>query len=301
MPVARIAAVALAAACLGAAAPPAAPPVASPAVVGRLGDARLIEVSGIAASRRVAGRWWVHNDSGDGPYLYAIDASGALQGVVQIDGVLALDWEDIASFTRDGKAWLLVADSGDNLGLRPEYELIAIEEPALPEDGSTLHVQAAWQLRYRYPGGAPHDTEAMAVDAAEGNVYLMPKFVEPPTLYRLPLRAGHAIVEAQAVGTLAPPAGTSLTQAPKFRPTALDFSADGRHAAVLGYRSVWIYPRKAGESWPNALAHAPRRVAVSPPLRQPEALGFAADSRSLLLGGEGTGQPLLRVAIDPAH
>ena len=158
MPVARIAAVALAAACLGAAAPPAAPPVALPAVVGRLGDARLIEVSGIAASRRVAGRWWVHNDSGDGPYLYAIDASGALQGVVQIDGVLALDWEDIASFTRDGKAWLLVADSGDNLGLRPEYELIAIEEPALPEDGSTLHVQAAWQLRYRYPGGAPHDT-----------------------------------------------------------------------------------------------------------------------------------------------
>ena len=301
MPVARIAAVALAAACLGAAAPPAAPPVALPAVVGRLGDARLIAVSGIAASRRVAGRWWVHNDSGDGPYLYAIDASGALQGVVQIDGVLALDWEDIASFTRDGKAWLLVADSGDNLGLRPEYELIAIEEPALPEDGSTLHVQAAWQLRYRYPGGAPHDTEAMAVDAAEGNVYLMPKFVEPPTLYRVPLRAGHAIVEAQAVGTLAPPAGTSLTQAPKFRPTALDFSADGRHAAVLGYRSVLIYPRKAGESWPNALAHAPRRVAVSPPLRQPEALGFAADSRSLLLGGEGTGQPLLRVAIDPAH
>ena len=92
MPVARIAAVALAAACLGAAAPPAAPPVALPAVVGRLGDARLIEVSGIAASRRVAGRWWVHNDSGDGPYLYAIDASGALQGVVALrlarDGVV---------------------------------------------------------------------------------------------------------------------------------------------------------------------------------------------------------------------
>ncbi|MFO1516486.1 MAG: hypothetical protein U1F22_06130 [Lysobacterales bacterium] len=301
MPVARIAAVALAAACLGAAAPPAAPPVALPAVVGRLGDARLIEVSGIAASRRVPGRWWVHNDSGDGPFLYAIDASGALQGVVQIDGVLALDWEDIASFTRDGKAWLLVADGGDNLGLRPEYELIAIEEPALPDDGSTLHVQAAWQLRYRYPGGVPHDTEAMAVDAAAGNVYLVPKFVEPPTLYRVPLRAGNAVQEAQAVGTLAAPTGASLTQAPKFRPTALDFAADGRHAAVLGYRSAWIYARKAGESWPDALARAPRRVAVSPPLRQPEALGFAADSHSLLLGGEGAGQPLLRVTIDPAH
>lgn len=280
--------------------PPAPPSASAAAVVGHLGDARLVEVSGIAASRRVAGRWWVHNDSGDGPFLYAIDARGARQGLLQIDGVLALDWEDIASFTLAGKPWLLVADSGDNLGLRPEYELIAIEEPALPADGASVTARPAWQLRYRYPDGRPHDTEAMAVDADEGSVYLVPKFVEPPTLYRLPLHGDAGVQVAERVGTLAPPPGVALAQAPKFRPTALDFAADGRHAAVLGYRSAWLYARRAGESWAQALARTPQRLAVSPPLRQPEALGFAADSRSLLVTGEGAGQPLLRWTIDPA-
>jgi len=31
------------------------------------------ESSGIAASRRNAGIFWTHNDSGDGPFIYAFD------------------------------------------------------------------------------------------------------------------------------------------------------------------------------------------------------------------------------------
>ena len=91
--------------------------------IGQLGDTRLHEISGIAASHRHPGRYWLHNDSGDGAFLYAIDAQGALQGVVQIDGVIAVDWEDVASFERNGKAYLMVADCGDNLGLyRPSSQ-----------------------------------------------------------------------------------------------------------------------------------------------------------------------------------
>lgn len=272
-------------------------------VVGQLGDTRLREVSGLAASHRRADRYWLHNDSGDGAFLYAIDAHGALQGMVQIDGVLAVDWEDIASFERNGKAYLMVADCGDNLGMRSQYTLIAIEEPELPADGSIAHVTAAWQQHYRYPDG-PHDTEAMAVDAASGNVLLLPKFVEPLQVYRVALAPDNDVLQvAQSWVSLAEPAsdikgGTAIASTgPKFRPTALSLASDGRHAAVLGYRSARLYERRRNEDWAAALTRAPRRIGVVPPLRQPEALGFTRDGSALLITGEGQQQPVLRVDL----
>jgi hypothetical protein len=268
---------------------------------GRLGDPRLHEISGLAASHRHADRYWLHNDSGDGPFLYAIDAKGALAGTLQIDGVLALDWEDIASFKRDGKSWLLVADSGDNLGMRGEYTLIAVEEPELPADNAVVHAAPAWQLHYRY-ADAPHDTEAMAVDATRGDVFLLPKFGEPLRVFRIALQPGDdraQIAQPWATLTAAEQAAPAdeKSAGPKFRPTGLDLAADGRYAAVLGYRSVWLYARGANEDWRAAFAHAPQRVAVVPPLHQPEAIGFSADGGALWVTGEGQAQPLLRVEL----
>lgn len=266
--------------------------------VGLLTDPRLREVSGLAASRRHAGRWWLHNDSGNGNFLYAVDAAGTLQGTLQVDDVMAVDWEDIASFERDGKAYLLIADSGDNLGLRGEYVLVAVEEPELPADGALVHAASAWQVRYRYDDDKPHDTEAMAVDAAHDAVYLVPKFVEPLAAYRIALNPrGDGAQVAQRAFTFAPPAGVSLEAAPKFRTTAFDIAADGRHAALLGYRSAWLYARDGAEAWSTAFARAPQRIGVSPPLRQPEALGFSTDGKALFVTGEGGDQPLLRVDV----
>jgi len=272
-------------------------------IAGQFADPRLREVSGLAASHRHADRYWVHNDSGDGAFLYAIDAHGSLQGIVQIDGVFAVDWEDIASFERDGKAYLLVADSGDNLRIRSEYALIAIEEPELPSDGSLVHVVPAWQQHYRF-ADASHDTEAMAVDVASGNIFLVPKFVEPLQVYRIPLAPHQEAVQVAEPWVLlaesAPPtqSGATRSPGPKFRPTALALAADGRHAAVLGYRSTWLYERHGDEDWGTAFARPPRRISVVPPLLQPEALGFASDGKALMITGEGKNQPLLRVDVN---
>ena len=275
------------------------PPAAMKAqTVGHLGEPRLRETSGLAASRRHAGRYWIHNDSGDGPFVYAIDAQGKLAGIVQVDGVMSIDWEDIASFEHDGKAYLLIGDIGDNLGMRPQYELIAIEEPELPADGSVLHVPAAWEVRFRYPDDTSHDTESLAVDAASMSAYVVPKFSEPLTAYRVPLKTENDdIVSAQRWTSFAAPDGVDPHAAPKFRATAFDIAADGRHAALLGYRSAWIYTRQDKESWEAAFARAPQRVSMAPPLRQPEALGFDQDSRSIVVTGEGIGEPVLRIEL----
>src|SRR5881628_681757 len=53
---------------------------------------RLNESSGVAVSRKHRGLLWTHNDSGDGPYVYATDLSGADRGTVQIRRARAVDW-----------------------------------------------------------------------------------------------------------------------------------------------------------------------------------------------------------------
>ena len=45
------------------------------------------ESSGVAASRTTAGVFWTHNDSGDGPNLYAFDLKGNSLGTFAIRAV----------------------------------------------------------------------------------------------------------------------------------------------------------------------------------------------------------------------
>lgn len=273
--------------------PAAAGEYAPASVVGVLTDPALREVSGITASPRRADRYWVHNDSGDGAFLYAIDGRGRRLGTIAIDDVLALDWEDVAAFERDGKSYLLVGDIGDNLKLRREYELFAIEEPDLPADGAVVHVRPAWRVRFAWTDG-PHDAEAFAIDAMRGEVYVVPKFAEPLTVYCLPLQpADDRVQTPQRLAEFAPP--PNLPAKPKFRPTAFALSPDSRRAILLGYRTAWIYRRDGDASWPEAFAHPPEVLSVAA-VRQPEAAMFARDDRTIIVTGEGVGAAIVKIA-----
>src|SRR3989449_7418934 len=50
---------------------------------------RLVESSGVAVSHAYPGVLWTHNDSGDGPYLYATDLRGTDRGALLVPGA---DW-----------------------------------------------------------------------------------------------------------------------------------------------------------------------------------------------------------------
>ncbi len=272
--------------------------------VGRLDDPRLAEISGIAASRRHDGLYWIHNDSGDGPNLYAIDATGNLLGTVVVDDAVAFDWEDIAAFERDGKPYLLIGDIGDNYGLRPRYELIAIEEPEPPADSATpRHVQSAWRVHFRYADG-PRDGETLAVDTGRDRVLLLSKRRDPPQLASVPLHPdGEATRLATPLGALGFPGADPCTGAAaptRVRPTGFAISPDGREAAVVGYREVWIYRRRDREDWVEALARAPAERHSVGLLPQPEAVDFDRDGRAIVATGEKRGSPILRFAR-PGH
>lgn len=290
------------------------PPPAGFVTVATLAPAVVDESSGLAASHRAEGMLWTHNDSGGQPVLYAIGLDGKLRGSVRLAGVKNVDWEDIASFELDGRAWLLVADTGDNAGPRSPYrkncalQVIAEPDPAdLSPDHETA-VSVSWSIPVSYADG-PHDCESVAVDVREGNVYLLRKRTFPNLLMTLPLRpvAGGATPPAREICLVKniPQPSSSQRAFPipsgRYRgnPTGMDISSDGLTAAVLTYGDVLIYSRRPGENWSRAFSRAP--VVMAPHgLSQAEGICFSRDGRSVFVDEETTHSPLLRYDLTPS-
>ena len=185
-----VAALTVAACALRAEAPGPAPPRRSYGPgrrIASLADPLINESSGLACGRRNVGAFWTHNDSGDAPRIFAFGHKGEALATYSIAEAIAIDWEDMASFTLAGRHYLVIADTGDNVRVRPRVTLYFIEEPALdlsqrPVVGQAKIVQA---ITFTFADG-PQDCESVAVDPAGRTVYLVSKRGKP-TVYELPL------------------------------------------------------------------------------------------------------------------
>ncbi len=80
--------------------------------------------------------------------------------------------------------------------------------------------------------------------------------------------------------------------------TGADLSPNGRVLAVLNYRSVHFLVRPANGDWGPVLAGKPSHLTL-PLMPQAEAIAFALDGQSLLIGSEQLPSPLLRYRIEP--
>lgn len=283
------------------------PPAAALERSGIVESAVVDEASGLAVSRRTPDLLWLHNDSDGQAVLYAVDISGKLRGSVRLKGVKNIDWEDMASFEFEGRAWLLVADIGDNGARRKNCVIHIVAEPDVsdlsPERELVLDV--SWSVPLRYKDGS-HDCESVAVDTRERKIYLLRKRTHPNALFTLPLRPDPAgsVSTAQEAGFVSniPQPNSEQRAFPvatgRYRgnPTSMDISADGLSAMVLTYGDVLLYRRRPGESWAAAFRRTP---AILPPhaLEQAEAAGFSRDGGSIFVTEERTHAPVLRYRI----
>ena len=129
--------------------------------LGRAENPAITELSGLA--RTQDGRFWTHNDSGDGPRVFELDTTGAFLREVAVQGAEAYDWEDIAI---RGDT-LYVADIGDNLGARESVQVYRFELPEGPTAQATT-------LTLRYPD-RPRNAEALLVDPRTGELAIITK------------------------------------------------------------------------------------------------------------------------------
>ncbi len=222
-------------------------------LTGTFRSRRLTESSGVVVSHAHKGILWTHNDSGDGPYLYATDLRGTDRGVVRVSGAKNVDWEDLSHGPcPDGPGeCLYIGDTGDNLEDHRSVTIYAVAEPDPPTGPSdTLRVTArARALRFRYPDG-PHDVEALFVSPRDSAMYLISKGRSGAVrLYRLPRGAWQAdkIVRAELLQRLPiipdASAGRRVTDA-AIRP-------DGALVAVRTYTEIYFFiPRPNGRLSP---------------------------------------------------
>jgi hypothetical protein len=234
-------------------------------------DPRLPEVSGLATAGQTL---LAMNDGGDAVTVYVLDPACTVSDVrsAPLD---PYDPEDLA-LAADGTIWL--ADTGDNRQNRPTVAMIGLRP-----DGSTS------LTRLTYPDG-PHDAEALLL-APDGTPYLVTKEVLGASgVYRpdAPLVDGAtqamtkvAQLELTLTGTPGGPAG----RAGELLVTGGSVSGDGQRIALRTYTDAYVWPL-TGSDVVGALHGAPVRVPL-PESPQGETIGFAANSRDLVVSGEG--------------
>lgn len=229
-------------------------------------DPRITESSGLAASHLHPGVYWTHNDSSDGPYIYAVDSrTGKTVATVTLRGIGAP--RDVEAISIGPDHQIYVGDTGDNFGGRWPYVWIyRLPEPKVLKDQTVT----ATQYVVKYSDG-PRDAESLIVHPKTGRVYIIDKKEDGGHLYE-----GPAHLSASGTNVFRPIAPVDLWA------TDAAFSPDGRRLAVRGYFGGIYYDWNGGD--------IRREGRLDVPLQgQGESLSYSADGTKLMYGSEGAG------------
>eukprot|EP00931_Biecheleriopsis_adriatica_P025630 TRINITY_DN1567_c0_g1_i1.p1 TRINITY_DN1567_c0_g1~~TRINITY_DN1567_c0_g1_i1.p1 ORF type:complete len:376 (-),score=83.20 TRINITY_DN1567_c0_g1_i1:78-1205(-) len=268
---------------------------------GNVQTSQVNECSGLAASRTNPGKYWVNNDSGAGPTLYAIDAYGKHWARLRVNGG-ANDWEDVAAGPgpEEGKDYIYIADTGDNSRHRGHVEIYRIEDPEIPagrDRNNDIWVDVQ-KFEITYPDGA-HDCEAMFIDqgpAAQaqgtaGRVYLIIKGEANNQDRRW--KGGEVfwvdLPKYSASGLQFHDTGVSI---PVDWVTGADITTDGSLIAVRNYGEVLMWPRAHGTPVENNLAIEGVCRVDKKDEQQGEAIAFGVQNDHYITVSEGKYPPV---------
>ena len=267
-----------------------------PTQLALLKDKTVKESSGLAASRNVPGVYWTHNDSGDGPFIYAFDGGGTRKGVWRVAGASAFDWEDMAAGPGPiaGKNYLYIGDIGDNQERRSEITVYRVLEPAIiganVSKSKASLTDPAEAIRLRYPDGK-HDAEALLVNPLTGNIYIVTKIpFGNAGIYEAvaPLATNRKIMLVR-IGTLEVPSllGGIITGGV--------ISPDGRRVAFCDYMQGYEAVLPDASSTFNTVWKQPLHSFALGNRKQGEAITYRLDGKALLATSEGSPMPLFQV------
>jgi hypothetical protein len=233
------------------------------------------ESSGLACSTREKKVLWTHNDSGHMPIIYALNHKGKDLGAFHLDDVESYDWEDMDAFEYQDEHYLLIADTGDNLRFRWDYQITIIKEPSLHKmpHKKRSAISPAWSFVFKYENDKSYDVESVAVDSVRKKIILLSKHTSHAYLFELPLN---------------PPDNGQMPTAIKVaelndivKPTALDISADGTLMSINTYGRIHRFRRdKPENSWRYEHSLKYKK------LFQPEAMCLSKDEKHYFISSE---------------
>lgn len=236
--------------------------------LGRVKDSRMSELSGLIISHKYENKFWTHNDSGDSARIFLIDKKANLKAIFSLEGIEAKDIEDIASFRYDGKSFLIVADIGDNRGLRQSIQLYIFEEPDYV-DGKLNNLILREDIRVlnlRYED-KPRDAEAIFVDPTDLSCYLISKRELMVGVYAF------NIIDVKDKDSIRLTRSLTL---PITYVTSADISKKGNFVLVKNLTQVFLWQRLPGQTVLDMLRE-PYRLLNYEAEPQGEAISFDSD------------------------
>jgi hypothetical protein len=257
---------------------PAAAAAAGAQTVCRIGDDRLVEISGLVAT---GDGYVVVNDGSDDPArrrIFYLDRRCKVVRTVAYPS-RPRDTEDMALAT-DGTLW--VADIGDNSRTRTTIALWRLAPGA----------RKPRLYRMAYPDG-PHDAETLLLTPA-GAPIVVTKTAATAGLYvpQTPLQAGRTTPLRQAGSVTVPLTSTSnpFSLPGRLVITGGAVSPDGRHAVLRTYADAFEYDVSGGDLV-GAVTNGTPRVIPLPDEPQGESIAYSPDGTALLTTSEVAGQP----------
>jgi len=247
------------------------------------------EASGLVASKRHPGFYYVHNDSGDAARFFAIDESGNNHGRYNINGATATDWEDASLGPCDNTSCLYVGDVGDNAEKRNDYRIYRIKEPGTLSAGD--HWLDADVLPFTYPDGS-HNCETLMVHPTSGDIFVITKKGHGAAgIYQFPAITPGATVVLKKLGKFHPPTGDN-------RITAGDMHPLGIGLLLRSYTKLFYYALDETLAPAAAIAATLTKPGCSVPVayeKQGETVAWRLDGKGWLTVSEGHGQAIHRV------
>lgn len=279
--------------------------VLAPEPFAHIRSAPITEMSGIVKSRRRDNLFWVHNDSGDSPRIFALDGDGNSvlptysrftaygdapeRGKEQWQGfpvlyAQAVDWEDIAI---DDK-YIYIADIGNNANDRKDlviYLVSEIDPTASTRSAVVKALPVAYPEQTEFPPEQRHfDSESIFVSA--GKLYVITKhrgggmtglgWAEGANLYRLDTQytdKPNLLTRVDSHPTLTAASGA-------------DLSPDGRTLAVITYTNLYLFRVAAGDQWFSGGSERVFALDTSV-FRQAEAIAWESDDSLVVTNEQG--------------
>lgn len=255
------------------------------------------ESSGIAASRRYANVFWTHNDSGDGPHIYAFDREGKHRGTWRVAGARAQDWEDIAlgPGPARNRSYIYIGDIGDNGRKREHIVVYRVAEPGVASPGSRStaprSTAAADAIRLKYPDGK-WDAEALMVHPSTGDLYIVTKVMGGAAgVYKL-----KSPFPTDGVSTLRRVGEVRVPNMLGGFITGGDISPSGRRVILCDYLAAFeaVLPAGRGAGFDDIWKQPLTQIDLGT-RRQGEAICYRADESALLVTSEGFPCPLIEI------
>lgn len=267
-----------------------------PKIVGKIKTAEITESSGIVASKCQADVFWTHNDSGDGAFIFALDAAGAHLGVWQVKNAKNRDWEDLATIKNGGgECFLYLGDIGDNEREHESLTVYLVKEPTISAADKIssrkkpLTTEPADAIKIQYPESR-FDAETLLVHPQSGDIYILTKRLrDKAAVYKLSKN-----YSLDKINRLEKITDFIVPSIPFGFLTGGDISSDGKRVIICDYLAAYeiILPDSA-KNFDDIWREKPLIIDLGE-REQGEAVCYSADDKSIFATSEKVSSPIIK-------